>query len=88
MVIGPWFPSDSTSEAIAANFEFAVKRLSNGGYLNANSEFVRGALTVFSSYLESRAETSLNSEQMDFLSKAAPGLEADIAQAMRLTLSR
>jgi len=88
MVIGPWFPPETTTEIVAGNFRYGLTRLSNGGPIKSSSEFVSGAMATLDSYLESHTETSLDPDRMAFLSKAAPGLETDIANAMRLALTR
>jgi len=88
VVIGPWFASDAPLSYIAANFGYGIQRLSHSRVLDHNSAFVKGAMETFEAFQQSQAESFLDPDRMDFLSNAAPGLESEIANAIRLTLTR
>ncbi|OFW01759.1 MAG: hypothetical protein A3H94_01665 [Acidobacteria bacterium RIFCSPLOWO2_02_FULL_60_20] len=88
VVIGPSFASDIDMLKIAQNFRYGIDRLVRSRILDGNSPFSKGATDILTSYIASGAASFLNPERMDFLSEAAPGLEAEIANAMRLTLTR
>jgi hypothetical protein len=88
ITLGPWFHPDESIATIAANFQYGMSVLVDQQALDANSVFVKSALSAFETYLASDAATVLDPNRMDFLSKAAPGLETEIANALRLTLAR
>jgi len=88
VTLGPWFPPNAPLLYVAANFRYGITRLTHFRLLDHNSPFVTGAVSTLGSYIESGADTFLDPERMEFLSSAAPGLESEIANAIRLTLTR
>jgi hypothetical protein len=87
LVIGPWFAPDADLATIAMNFQYGIRLLSDQQLLNSESAFVKGALAVFDNFLASDAATELDPSRMEFLSAATPGLETEIANAIRLALT-
>lgn len=83
MTVGPKFAPQDPIKLIALDFHRALNKLSVLGPLKADSPFVAGALRELTSFIQTPIETSL---RLDFLNRAAPGLESEIAAAMKLSL--
>jgi len=89
LTVGPWFPQGTELSTIVQNFQYGISRLSLTHRLHENSPFVSGALSAFETYFQSgETATFFQRGGLDFLSSAAPGLEREIANAIRLTLTR
>jgi hypothetical protein len=73
-------------QVVAANFKVGITMLTHAGSLNPNSEFVKSALDMLNAYVESHSDAAPTSDNMSFLSKAGPGVESQIAGAMRLSM--
>lgn len=83
MTVGPKFAPSDPKSLIAMDFHKSLSKLSIVGPLKADSSFVRGALAALVSYM---SESDTNSIQLGFLDTAAPGLESEVASAMRISL--
>jgi hypothetical protein len=87
--IGPWFPPDTPLATIVHNFQYGVSMLMGHRLLDSDSPFVREMQAALTGYLESgESATFFNPNTIGFLSLAAPGLETEIANALRLNLIR
>lgn len=82
ITIGPRFAPSDPKSLVAFDFHGVLKKLSILGALKSDSPFVTGALAALVSYMSAPESSSL---AMDFLEKAAPGLESEIAAAMRIS---
>jgi hypothetical protein len=82
ITIGPKFAPSDPKSLVAFDFHAALKKLSILGGLNADSPFVTGALAALVSYMSAPEGAPL---AIEFLEKAAPGLESEIAAAMRIS---
>ncbi len=87
LTLGPRFAPDTTKTVIAANFHYGISALARRGALHADSAFVSGALEALGSFLTSNGASSLDPESLSFLSQAAPGVETEIANALRWSLA-
>ena len=89
VTLGPWFPPGTAMRTIVANFQYGISRLAAQRLVDADGPFVRGVLAALAGYIQSgETATFFDRQPMDFLSQAAPGLESEIAAALRLSLSR
>ena len=82
VVLGPRFPAESSPQAIAADFHIGISQLIAGGVLRSDSAFVKGALDLLAVSLQ--AGGLPNPAQVVRLPTPAPGLEGEIAAAMRI----
>ena len=82
VVLGPRFPAESSPQAIAADFHVRISQLIAVDMLRADSAFVKAALDLLAASLQ--AGTVPNVAQVLRLPASAPGLESEIAAAMRI----
>ena len=89
LTIGPWFPPGTSLKMIVSNFQSGINRLTHYRELDHNSPFVAATLATLESFQRS-GETAafFQVNGLDFLSLAAPGLETEVANALRLALTR
>jgi hypothetical protein len=85
VTIAPRFDSNVPKDLIASDFHRWISHLSTVGTLSADSPFVKSALASLTSYVQSPGAQTLIPD-LSFLATAAPGLETEIATAMRLSL--
>jgi hypothetical protein len=85
-VLGPRFPPGTSQFVVADNFQLAIDVLVKDGRLEAKSEFVKQTLPALRDYLSSGGATPFSANGLGFLSAARPGLESDIAAALKLSL--
>lgn len=83
MTVGPRFAPGDPKSIIAMDFHSGLNKLAILGPLEPTSPFVSGALQALVSYM---AASDSNILSLEFLEKAAPGLEMEIAAAMRISL--
>jgi len=94
LTIGPRFSAETPTLNIVADFHFAVSRLVRHGQLDGNSPAVREALQVLGQYLKSAADQphdmpveSWVGPSLIFTTTPRPGLEADVLEALRLSVN-
>jgi hypothetical protein len=87
MVLGPRFPVGTPQIIVVDNFHFGISVLAQQGILNSESPFVKDALATLRGFLSSGGAISLTADRLDFLTAAVPGLESEIASALRLSLA-
>jgi hypothetical protein len=94
LTIGPRFSAATPTLRIAADYHFAISRLVRHQQLDGSSPAVREALQVLGHYLKSASEqphdTPLESwvgPSLVFNAVPQRGLEADVLNAMRLSLN-
>ncbi len=87
LTLGPKFALDATKTMIADNFHYGISSLVRQRLLAGDTAFVAGALQALGSFLTSNGTGSLDPERLDFLSQAKAGTEAEIANALRWSLS-
>lgn len=88
LTLGPRFPRDVPQLMVADNFNYGIGALVRRRALNGSSAFVVGALDTLSAFLQSGGIAPLGPDRLAVLAKAAPGLEAEIAESLRLSLLR
>jgi hypothetical protein len=82
VVLGPRFPAESSPQRIAADFHVGISQLIAGEMLRPDSAFVKAALDLLASALQAGGVPSV--AQVLRLPSPAPGLESEIAAAMRI----
>lgn len=92
LTLGPQFPISTNRVAIAANFLEGISVLKQHGYLDAQSPFVAETIAALSRFLEGTA-LGVDGPAADYIgpplalqSKASAGLEAQIGEAMKISL--
>jgi len=83
MTVGPKFTTGDPKELIAMDFHRGLSQLAVTGALKADSPFVSSAISALISHMQSPGSAG---PPLDFLEKAAPGLETEVAVAMKLSL--
>lgn len=85
IVIAPTYGPSVPKDLIAGDFLRWLTQLATVGSLRSDSPFVSSAISSLSSYLQSPGAGTL-SPKLDFLTRAAKGLETEIATAMKFSL--
>jgi hypothetical protein len=92
LTIGPKFEPDTPPIAIAADFAHGIDVLTRNGYLDVNSTFVKQASQQLGAYLMG-AQSAGDISAREYIGPAisitanpAPGLEAQIYQALKIGL--
>ena len=83
MTIGPKFAPTDPKPTVAMDFHDALNKLAVVGPLRPDSVFVSSALKALSTFMAAPESMSLD---LSYLEKAAPGLESEVAAAMRISL--
>jgi hypothetical protein len=86
LVIGPRFPTGTPHADIAQNFLFGLQSLTRERLLDPDSSFVQGVNRSLSAQLESGGRVAINPNSIAF-ETAKPGLEATLANALRMALA-
>lgn len=92
LTLGPQFPGSANRVAIAANFLEGISVLTQHRYMDAQSPFVKETIASLRRYLAGTA-LGIDGPAADYVgpslalqSKASAGLEAQIAEAMKISL--
>lgn len=93
VTLAPWIPAGTPLSTVVRNFQYGLSVVTGHGrghgLIDPSSPFVRETRAALDGYFESgESATFFNPNTMGFLSLAAPGLETEIANALRLSLTR
>ncbi len=86
-VLGPRFVPGTPALVIAASLHHSIEHLTTGGRLSGDSAFVKAALTLLRSRLESGTEISFAESDLGFSNAAQTPAEKEIADVLRLSLT-
>jgi hypothetical protein len=87
MTVGPKFQAGTPQLTIAADFYNGIQHLAKRRLLNATSPFVVSALQMLDAFIQSSGESSFNAAAVN-TSAAQPGIEEEVATALKLSMTQ